>query len=458
MIKQNNRKKYSDLRKQYPYFIYESFDWQDTGGSIQIHFDFNLAGSFHFHPVIRVLKRDFLATSLFHDHGLDTILFNLGMIELISYWKAACPPKVIIKPFHLDISFAEWWKKLFFKGLGEFFYLNGLQPRSDDFLEIITETDRPPVKLQRSFTDGYIVPVGGGKDSALSLEVLRGKQMHPMVINPLPPMFETIGRAGMTAGDTVIIERDIDPLLLDLNDRGFLNGHTPFSALVAMMGVLAAALTGYRNIALSNESSANEATVAATGVNHQYSKSWEFENDFRWYAGQYLSEDIRYFSLLRPLNELRIASLFATMPQYFNAVKSCNVAGADNTWCGQCPKCLFAFIILSPFIDEQTLTLMFGKNMLGDRQLTGILDQLTGFTAEKPFDCVGTIGETRAALDMLVQRYHERSMPALLEHYRTRKRGQEMNKVDVSGMLQAFNTEHFLNREEENRLRSLLHD
>ena len=64
--------------------------------------------------------------------------------------------------------------------------------------------------------------------------------------------------------------------MLQLNKEGFLNGHTPFSALVAFSSVIAARMAGLSYIALSNESSANESTVQGSTVNHQYSKSFKF--------------------------------------------------------------------------------------------------------------------------------------------------------------------------------------
>jgi hypothetical protein len=95
-----------------------------------------------------------------------------------------------------------------------------------------------------------------------------------------------------------IIEREIDPLLLKVNAKGYLNGHTPFSAMLAFYTVLAAHLTQTRDIALSNESSANEATIVGTEINHQYSKSLEFERDFQDYVAHFMNDCAHYYSHL----------------------------------------------------------------------------------------------------------------------------------------------------------------
>ena len=75
--------------------------------------------------------------------GLDKIeevirnlLFHLGMVELVSYWKATCSPEVIVKPHHLDEWQAGWWKKLYFNGLGEFFYINKIETDIGSYMQI----------------------------------------------------------------------------------------------------------------------------------------------------------------------------------------------------------------------------------------------------------------------------------------------------------------------------------
>jgi hypothetical protein len=253
------------------------------------------------------------------------------------------------------------------------------------------------------------------------------------------------------------INRTIDPLLLELNSHGFLNGHTPFSALLAFSSALAAIMTGRKYIALSNESSANESTVPGSSVNHQYSKSIDFEGDFRWYLKKYIIPDLEYFSFLRPLNELQIARLFSGFPGYFSVFRSCNVGSKTDTWCGQCPKCLFTYIILSPFLDPAQVETMFGKNLLNDTALIPILNELTGVSRTKPFDCIGTIDEVNAALVNLIRKLPENDLPALLNEYKTSEAYIRYQQFDYQSLLGAFNQEHFLPVEYENILRSYLH-
>src|SRR5690606_31603188 len=121
---------------------------------------------------------------------------------------------------------------------------------------------------------------------------------------------------GYSSDSLHIVKRTLDPELLELNRRGFLNGHTPFSALLAFSALCSALLCGREFIVLSNEGSASEGNVSGASVNHQYSKSFEFERLVKRYFEQFLTSEIQYFSLLRPLNELQIARIFAKHPKY----------------------------------------------------------------------------------------------------------------------------------------------
>ena len=208
----------------------------------------------------------------------------------------------------------------------------------------------------------------------------------------------------------VVAERKIDKLLLNLNRKGFLNGHTPFSAYLAFLTTLVASLFGQKYIALSNEKSSNEGNVKYLGrtINHQWSKSFEFEIKFRKYSEKYLTEAVEYFSFLRPLYEIQIAEIFSRYPKYFPVFLSCNEAykTASGTkkpakkWCGKCSKCLFVFMVLYPFLKKKEILKIFGKNLFQDKKLLPLLQQLIGERGFKPFECVGTRSECRKALKL----------------------------------------------------------
>jgi len=336
-----------------------------------------------------------------------------------------------------------------------FFFLNSISTDIDQFMEVVVDSEEPLSPLHCSFKPDVIVPIGGGKDSIVSLETLRKLPgVTPLILNPRGASVHSIFMAGFAHSGMIGINRTIDPLLLQLNDQGFLNGHTPFSALLAFVTILSAALSGKRNIALSNESSANETTIPGSPVNHQYSKTFEFEQDFRDYVHKWISTEINYFSLLRPLNELQIARIFYRFPKYFSVFKSCNVGSKTDSWCGKCPKCLFTYIILAPFLNPDQLTEIFHRDLLNDIDLAPTLDQLTGFAPEKPFECVGTISEVNAALQETIKKFGDKPLPVLLRYYASSPTSESSSFHEL---LESWNPQNFLLPQFEELLKGALH-
>ena len=415
-----DQNKYNSLREEYEFFRFQRYDYTLENDVFSVKFYFSLDDKYFFTPSFEIPQRNFYNWSNVNKNQLDTILFNIGMIELISYWKLACPKKVYISPFKLDSNQILWWKKLYFNGLGEFFYLNGIKENVNDFMDIICESDVVCEKVDVSLKETTLVPIGGGKDSVVTVESLKNKMpIIPLIINPRGATKECVEVAGFSMEQTAVIKRNLDATMLRMNNEGFLNGHTPFSAMLAFYTLLIGFVTNSKYIALSNESSANEPTVPDTEVNHQYSKSIAFENDFRDYVEKYISSEIQYFSFLRPINEVQIASLFAKNKDYYKVFKSCNVGSKTDSWCGKCPKCLFTYLIMSPFIPENELIEIYGGNLLKDNDLLPILKQLKGEVEVKPFECVGTIEEVNACLDFCQQPTANSQQPldVLLQQY-----------------------------------------
>ena len=409
-----NMKTFSALREAHPNFIYESYDIIPENDHVKLVFHFSVEGLSCFSPswVFPTGGSDVdLSSPTFH-----LLVFNLGMAELVSYWKIACPKSVIVKAGHLSEKQIKWWKKLYFNGLGEFFYLNSIDPDPDTFMSISSTVEESAILRSDRPLSGNLIPVGGGKDSSVSLELLREykEENFPYIINPRGATTESAKAAGLS-DKTVCVTRTLDPEMLRLNKEGYLNGHTPFSAVVAFSGVLAAYIKGLRYVVLSNESSANESTVASSYVNHQYSKSFEFERDFHTYEEEYIKSGVYYFSLLRPLSEYQIAKYFSRLKKYHPIFKSCNRGSHQNIWCGNCPKCLFVWLILSPFLSHSELIDIFGRDMANDTSLIPTLDKLTGLEPEKPFECVGSRAEVNFALTECIKK--SSALPALYDYY-----------------------------------------
>jgi hypothetical protein len=451
--------KFIQLRKRFPLFVYQSYTFRIEKATLFLKFKFSLSEKYTFEPELEIPARSFYNWKALSPAQMDKLVFHIGMIELISYWKLSCSPQIIVKPFRLNTEQIAFWEKLYFHGLGEFFYLNGIQTSQNDFVTITSESDRAFSTLNLPLSNKVLVPVGGGKDSVVSLALLRKQfEVIPFIINPRPANSNCAFVAGFSPDETAVVNRKLDPLLLQLNDQGFLNGHTPFSALLAFVSLLVAAGTGLRYIALSNESSANEPTVPGTQINHQYSKSLDFEQDFRHYVAQHIHQEMDYFSFLRPLNELQIAKLFSQFPAYHPVFKSCNVGSKTDSWCGKCPKCLFTWLILSPFIAQPKLERLFNKNLFADPALITTLDELSGLSAIKPFECVGTISEVNAALHELLKQHKENDLAILLQHYKENQQLKNSEKATLKKLLSQWQTEHFLPAPFAQTLKQALYD
>ena len=316
--------KFLELRKKYPVFIYDSYEIKEMKDHFLVTFNFEVPGLTIFNPTWEFPKVDGVRISKERLKVFEKVVFNLGMVEVISYLKATCSPTLIVNARTLNKNEIEWYKKLYVNGLGEFFYRNNLISFMDfdTFLTIKCDNvDKTNFKLNEVLS-GNIIPVGGGKDSVLSMEVLKNMDNLCYIVNPRGASMGCATLAGYR-NKTYTPTRTLDKRLLDLNRRGFLNGHTPFSAILAFSSYASAILLGRKYIVVSNEASANEANVKGTNINHQYSKSIEFENDFREYVSKYICENGPiYFSLLRPLSEWQIVKAFIKNPKYFNVFKS----------------------------------------------------------------------------------------------------------------------------------------
>lgn len=402
------QQKYDLLRNEYKEFIFDSYEVKKNSDELDIKYNFVVPGLAEFHPTWKIPYKNIVDAN---EDAINRLIFNLGMVELVSYWKIACPQNVIIKCGVLTDTQLQWWKKLYYNGLGECFYVNGIEAYEKEFMHLVCDYSKEqtdctkPVKLHGIY-EGCLVPIGGGKDSCVSLEVLKrikDEKITTYSVNRIEAVKKVIDVTDNKIGD-ILCRRTLDKTMLQLNSEGYINGHTPFSAIVAFSSVLTAALNGQKYITLSNENSANESTVKDSKVNHQYSKSYEFELDFNDYIATIVESDIRYFSLLRPLTEIQIAKIFASSDKYLEIFRSCNAGSKKGIWCCDCPKCLFVYIILSPFLSQERLTEVFGENLLNKESLEKYFRELVGIDENKPFECVGTRSEVVASLKYIIEK------------------------------------------------------
>jgi hypothetical protein len=346
---------------------------------------------------------------------LDKAFFSLFIMAGVSYYKSYMPRTIKINNNILDTESSAFFSRTYQSGLGEFFYNNKLDPKTK--INFPIEGSGKVIESKKN-NENKLVGIGGGKDSLLTLEILKAAEQEIATWSvghraQLTPLVEKMGTKHF------FVDRILDQNIIKLNEQGAMNGHVPISAILAMTGTIVAILSGMSEVVVSNEKSADEPTLVYDGIdiNHQFSKSSVFEKDYQQYLKTHEGDNTEYYSFLRPIGELFIAELFAGIgfEKYKHVFSSCNRAFTQRNnnmfWCGQCPKCAFTFLIFTPFVERMELeSLWNGKNLLLDTGLNQTYKELLGIEGEKPLDCVGEIRESRLAMDMAKKIYPELSM------------------------------------------------
>lgn len=397
------------LRKKYPRFVYESFAWSLAGDSLKAVFQFKAEPDLSFQPEITIHSIKSSRVDSLSRECLDNLVFHLGLVEVLSYWKATCSPQILIQAGSLSDEQVEWWRDLLLKGMGEYFFVNNIDFKRPSFISIVGDENngRRQARCEEvSPQERNLVLTSGGKDTALTLAMLRDAHQASasLLLNPARAALDLAST--LSGGEQIIVNRSIDPTLLELNRRGYLNGHTPFSAYLAFLGVACAVLFGYARVIVSNERSSDEGNVEFLGgeINHQYSKTLRFEKRFQEYTSRYLAPSVEYFSFLRPLYDFQIARMLTQYPEALNLFKSCNRNQRENSWCGRCPKCVSVYAMLYPFVGRETILRIFGEDPFEQESVIPVIQELSGVSGHKPFECVGAREETIAALYLGLRR------------------------------------------------------
>lgn len=349
------------------------------------------------------------------------------LLAAVSYYKAGAPPVIDLGDTAITDNERAFLREFYVEGLGEFAYRQ--QPRLDlsDVAIVGPSLDRPGPVAFHADEGRPLVPFGGGMDSIVTVELLKPRAKDPalFVVNRPGDHYAAIERAAAVTGLSVVrAERLIDSKLLRSQELGFLNGHVPITGILSAIAVMAAVLEHRDAVIMSNEWSASSGTIKVAGriLNHQYSKSESFEGGLRAVLGGALGGGPSYFSLLRPFSELWIARQLQQYPQYFDHFRSCNRAFYSDPakrwdrWCGECDKCCFIDLILSPFVAESDLRRIFqDAEPLANPVLLGTFRTLLGLVPDsKPWECVGDVAECRAAARMASDRPDRAGSPVLI--------------------------------------------
>jgi UDP-N-acetyl-alpha-D-muramoyl-L-alanyl-L-glutamate epimerase len=343
----------------------------------------------------------------------ETFLFSLSLALGISYYKLFPTKKLIVETWFLDEAQKDFWKDFYINWLGEFFYRNKLDYREYGNFESKSQKHIQK-SLQKKLQNKSLLPIGWGKDSIVSSEILEQnkKNYTPFIFWKKDDIKEN--QLKIIQKQAIFIKRELSPNLFTLTKQGYYNGHIPISGIISFVSLFVAYLYDYKNIIFSNEKSANSGNTFLweLEINHQYSKSLDFEGKLRDYIKLYISDEIEYFSLLRGFYEIKIASFFASFwKKYFSSFSSCNTnfkinqeQKSQKLWCNTCPKCVFVYSILRPFLSEQENSEIFWKELYQDETLENLFLEIWGWKDFKPFECVGEEEEARLATYLFLEK------------------------------------------------------
>lgn len=339
------------------------------------------------------------------EKNIQQILIAIGVTLIPSFFKITDFECVRIRAATLDSVSREFFEKFLLKGLGEFRYLQGLDPLRKVRIEV--EEDNGQLEpYEKLYSDKLVMLNGGGKDTIVAVEILKKTEQNYVWL--------TVNPNGVTE-KVVEISKNSDAYnILFIPDKKMKNairypwGHVPFSAICSSLGTLFAMAIDARYVASGNESSANFGNVIYKGheINHQYSKSFEFENGFFEFVRRRVAKNINVFSILRPFDDLQLAMFFSDMKDYHLHFISCNKGISRGKWCNDCPKCAFTSMALYPFIGSVGVQRIFGEDILKKTSICNHIENLVS-DGIKPWECVGTLEESKLALSLIIDRFPE---------------------------------------------------
>lgn len=352
--------------------------------------------------------------------------------------------------FYLSKSECEFFEKLIFNGMAEFRVENKIPVQAKTTITSLEEDeDKNSITKKIKSRNGRLLLNGGGKDGIVST-ILLGEA-------DLDFDFFQVGTSKAQAIVTnyfsktpLIFRRQMD----ERRNNAKFSGHRPTSAAIALTAVLSAYISGKQDVIASNEASSNEANLNIDGIdiNHQYSKSFEFEQDLSKLLKDH-EIPIRYFSILRPIHELQIAKILTAHPEYADKFISCNHGFRKGFWCMKCSKCAFITLILnalSPEFASKTL----GLNSINTQNLKKHLSSLIDHAVDKPFECVGTLEECKVAAKLVLQNKDvglDNDLSKIFSEHTSK-----INQKQIEEVLSGFNHENSLPVPEYNEVITIL--
>lgn len=412
--------------KPFSRFIISHFEWNKNTLEAKFHYAFD--DQEHFSEAINFspLKNtsDFPLTNQ-DTAAIHQLLSHLHIALGVSYYKLYPTTEIIVETIPLSDAMKDFWHNFYIKGLGEFFYRNQINPTGlAQFLCTENSQEKTSSALEYS-AEKVLILFGWGKDSLVSVELTKQKNLSFDLFSfgkeyPLHQLSQA-----PTWAKRLIIQRTLDlPQIQKLLAEGYYNGHLPITGIICFVTAVVSYLYGYKSVITSLEKSADfwNTDYHGLNINHQRSKSSEFEESFKNYAQTYLLKNFECKSLIRNRYEIKVVQEFSKYPQYFHNFSSCNrnfhiTTCTKLTWdqlrCWECPKCAFVYTMLRAFIEQSEVNDIFWADLFEKADLIPLFKELLWIEGIKPFECVGTNEEMTLAIWIISKKEKKSDSPIM---------------------------------------------
>ena len=394
-------------------FYIKNFDFNKSSKIATFNFSFDNKINFEEKIDFNIWKK----IINFDKEILNNLLTNLSIAIGISYYKLYPFAKIIL-PIKVNDNQLNFWKKFYTNGLGEFFYKNNINPWVINFQNWEKNFSNKIWKIQNQ--NKALLLWWWWKDSIVGYSIIKNKYDYDLfVVWKIDKIKQDT--ANVVWKQPLLVKRYLSENLFELN-KTYYNWHIPITWIISFISLITAYLYWYNYIFTSNEKSAWEENTIWKWykINHQYSKSLEFEEDFKQYNLDFLNW-VEYKSLLSDMFEIDIVQKFIKLEEFFPYFSSCNRnfkitwSSQAKRWCCNCEKCAFVYLILSAYLPKEKVVNIFQEDLFENKNLLETYKWLI-WKKTKPFECVGTYNESKKALKLVLQKYKWKKLPFILKN------------------------------------------
>ena len=295
--------------KPFNQFIISNYSWDPESLTASFCYSFDNKETFiekiDFRPLKDTEKFPILRSNKYE---INQILSHLHIALWVSYYKLYPTKEIIVESSYLTENQKSFWNVFYLKWLWEFFYRNQLDPRG--LANFISKDWAPKFDNKVSLTaDKSLVLFWWGKDSLVSVELLKEKWEDFDLFSFWKefPLHEIA--AEPTHKNRLIIKRSLDlSQITKLLEQWYYNWHLPITGIISFVTIMVWYLYWYKATVTSLEKSADEwnTVYCDMEINHQRSKSAEFEKLFKAYVSENISDDFSIYSFLRDWYEIKV--------------------------------------------------------------------------------------------------------------------------------------------------------